>query len=101
MSFFLISILEFIGLVTAFAVAAWARRKFKSMWPKVLFFFVAVVAGNVVYFVLGVICAIWASADAHAIGVNGWEAFGATIVGAMAGLLSSLSDRFRTVRKSN
>lgn len=56
----MIAILQFIGLVVSFAVAGWARLKLKSRWVKVLFFFVAVIAGNVVYLGLGV---IWAMAD--------------------------------------
>ena len=100
----MITFLQFIGLVAAFVVASWARLKFQNLWVRVLFFFIAVIAGNVVYLVLGL---IWASANpatndiARTIGQNGWVVFGSTIVGAIVGLASSLSDQFRTTRKTN
>lgn len=106
---FTLSILEFVGLAVTVVVAAWARRKFKSIWAKVLFFFVAVIAGNVVYFISGIVCAIilasgdraMVSANAHAVGANGWSTIGASVVAAIAGLVSSLPDRIWPVRKSN
>lgn len=100
----MIAILQLIGLVVSFAVAGWARLKLKSRWVKVLFFFVAVIAGNVVYLGLGV---IWAMADpatlhatARAVGLNGWQVLGSTIAAAFAGLVFPLVDGMRRVRKS-
>lgn len=104
---FALSVLEFVALAVAFVVAGWARRKYKAIWAKVLFFFAAVIAGNVVYFILGVICAIILSADAatrtvnaHAVGSNGWEVLSATIVAAVVGFVRSLSDPMWPIRKS-
>ena len=93
----MIASLQFIGLVVAFVVGAWARRKFKNPWVKVVFFFVAVIAGNLVYVVLGI---AWALANpetlhavAYEIGHKGWEVLGSTVVGALVGLLTSFADR--------
>jgi hypothetical protein len=99
----MIPFLEFIGLVAAFVVASWARLKFQNLWVRVLFFFIAVIAGHVVYLLLGL---IWASMNpatydvARTIGKNVWEVLGSTIVGAIAGFASSLPDLFRTTRKT-
>lgn len=101
----MISILSFLGTAVAFAVAGWARLKLKSVWVKVLFFFVAVIAGNVVYLGLGIAWALTNTATVHAVaqdvGRNGWGVLASTIVGAIVGLVSSLPDRFRLLRKSN
>jgi biotin transporter BioY len=101
----MIAALEFIGLVVAFVVAAWARRKFKSIWAKVLFFFVAAIAGNLTYVTLGVAWALMNPETSHAVarevGRDGWEVLGSTVGGALVGLLTSFADRFRTARKSN
>jgi hypothetical protein len=71
-----------------------------GLWAKVIFFFVAIIVGNLVYFVLGVICAIVLSPDAvtrtanaHAVGINGWRPLGATVAAAIGGLVSSIPDR--------
>jgi hypothetical protein len=100
----MITFLMFIGLAAAFVVASWARLKFRNLWVRVIFFFIAVIAGNVVYLVVGL---IWALANpaadviARTIGRNGWEVLGGTIVAAIAGLASSLSDRFRITPKAS
>lgn len=93
-----ISTLQFIGIVAALVVAAWARWKFKSVWLKVLFFFVAMIAGNLVYLVLGIAWDLMnptpSHAIAHEVGRNGWDVIGGTLVGAAVGLFTSFSDRF-------
>jgi hypothetical protein len=93
----MIATLQFIALVVTFVVAAWTRRKFKSIWAKVLFFFVAVIAGNLIYLVVGIAWALTNPATSHAvaqeIGRNGWGVLGSTVVGALVGLLTSFGDR--------
>jgi hypothetical protein len=105
---FALSILEFVGLVVSFVFAGLVRRAFKSIWAKVPLFFVAVIAGNLVYFFSGIICAVILAPDpltrtayAHSVGHHGWEALGATVVAAIVGLTTSFFDRVWKVRKSD
>jgi membrane protein implicated in regulation of membrane protease activity len=95
--------LQFIGGLVSFLIATWARRKFISPWAKVLLFFVALIAGNIVYLALGIIWALWdpdtASANARAVGMGGWGTLGSTLVAALVGLLTPLGDRFMRGRK--
>ena len=99
-----LSLIQYLGVVAAFVVADWSRRRFeKKLW--VLFFFVAVIAGNVAYLVIGF---AWALANpdatmaiAHEIGGELPVAFGGTFVGAGVGLLSSLGDRIWKARKTS
>jgi hypothetical protein len=100
----MISVLSFVGLAVAFVIAAWARRKFDGIWLKVLFFFAAVIAGNLVYLVLGIAWDLlgiaWgltsplpSHAFAREVGLHGFEVLASTVVGALVGLLTSFSDR--------
>jgi hypothetical protein len=88
--------LQFISAVVALAVGAWARYKFKSVWLKVLCFFLAVIAGIVVYLAAGM---GWAAttpspqALGFEVGHEIWGAFGASVGSALVGLLSRFPDR--------
>ena len=90
--------LHLIGGVVSFIIGTWTRRKFEIGWTYLLFFFAAMIAGIVVYLVLGIIWASWdpetSKATAHAVGAGIWGTLGDTLVGTFVGLFTPLGDNF-------
>lgn len=70
----MIGLIQAISFVVAIAIAGWAQVTFRSLWAKVGFSVLAVVAAQAVYMVLGIAYLIWTfsgvlnSSEAHALG---------------------------------
>jgi hypothetical protein len=93
---------EFIGVAVTFVLGAWGQYKFESIWVKVLFFFVAIIAGNLVYLTLGIAWAMTNPATEHAVahevGRQVLQVLGTTTGSAVFVLAVSLG-RYRKARK--
>jgi hypothetical protein len=98
----MILLAEFIGVGVAFVVNVWGQYRFESIWVKVLFFFIAIIAGNLVYLTLGIAWAMTNPATEHAVahevGSQAGQVLGATTGTAIFVLAVSLG-RYRKARK--
>jgi hypothetical protein len=101
----------FIGICVAFYLGAWARLRFKNLWIKLAFFFVAWVSGFLTAFIVvpwvefvimsfaGVLDIESARDAGRALGAKKTEFLVATGVAAIAGLVSSLGERIGIGRR--